>query len=162
MIRFLDTSLSVSLRDSEYTSKDQFCRCVRPHLTNPLWLPQVLNQGHQCTCFSHVRAGALTYTSPHPFDTLVTGMNQPTVPPPLAPPPLAHPSCGKQSQLSHLNFLIFYPNLFSHQFCDHPPNSIFLRFTFLGRIEVQCKQCINPVYIKPLHRNKIVFEFLIF
>ena len=27
-----------------------------------LWLPQVLNQGlsHQCTCFSHVRAGALT------------------------------------------------------------------------------------------------------
>ena len=28
----------------------------------PLWLPQVLNQGlsHQCTCFSHVWAGALT------------------------------------------------------------------------------------------------------
>ena len=28
----------------------------------PLWLPQVLNQGlsHQCTCFSHVGAGTLT------------------------------------------------------------------------------------------------------
>ena len=27
-----------------------------------LWLPQVLNEGlsHQCTCFSHVQAGALT------------------------------------------------------------------------------------------------------
>ena len=31
-------------------------------LDEALWLPQVLNQGlsHQCTCFSHVRAGALT------------------------------------------------------------------------------------------------------
>ena len=30
------------------------------HQLGPLWLPQVLNQGliHQCTCFSHVRAGA--------------------------------------------------------------------------------------------------------
>jgi hypothetical protein len=29
---------------------------------NPLWLPQVLNQGlsHQCTCFCHVRRGALS------------------------------------------------------------------------------------------------------
>ena len=28
----------------------------------PLWLPQVLNQGlsHQCTCFCHVRRGALS------------------------------------------------------------------------------------------------------
>ncbi len=28
----------------------------------PLWLPQVSNQGlsHQCTCFSHVRRGALS------------------------------------------------------------------------------------------------------
>ena len=51
-----------------------------------LWLPQVLNIGlsHQCTCFSHVRAGALTKvyqtcTSPHLFDTLVTGMALPAL-----------------------------------------------------------------------------------
>ena len=69
-------------------------------LVGTLWLPQVLNQGlsHQCTCFSYIRGGSTdlglylwgnwtlptvqgsisleyqTCTSPHPFDTLVTGM----------------------------------------------------------------------------------------
>ena len=52
--------------------KMEFCQAVfregegarfeleRDHQLGPLWLPQVLNQGliHQCTCFSHVRAGA--------------------------------------------------------------------------------------------------------
>ena len=61
---------------------------------NPLWLPQVLNQclSHQCTCFCYMRGGSTdlgsisleyqTCTSPHPFDTLVTGMPHPTPSPP--------------------------------------------------------------------------------
>ena len=52
----------------------------------------------------------------------------------------------------HQFLTLLHPNQFSHLM----PDWIFLRLTFLGRIEMQCKHCINPVYIKPLNRNKIL------
>ena len=62
------------LRCYELLVQSAGCHCrlpldarTLPHTTHcrllpPLWLPQVLNQGHshQCTCLSYVRAGALT------------------------------------------------------------------------------------------------------
>ena len=173
MIRFLDTSLSVSLRDSEYTSKDQFCRCVRPHLTNPLWLPQVLNQGHQCTCFSHVRAGALTYTSPHPFDTLVTGMNQPTVHPPLVPPPLPTPLAENKvnflisifwsfTQIYFLiNFVITHPIQFScgsHSSAGLKCNVSSASILFTSNLYTGTKSFLNFWYFKNIQTNIFILD----
>ena len=53
---------SIPEKQCEVTSV--ICTAVRAptELVQPLWVPQVLNQdlSHKCTCFSHVRAGALT------------------------------------------------------------------------------------------------------